>query len=121
MGHGTGTGGYVQGRDYINPAIRPLFLVDLQNKFGEGRKMPSVDNRVVQMEFNSQSFEQESLVLQLPALPSLKDSLNFGRLFPRTLRDLQSQGSKFNLDGIGAAVEGISSKFDALSARLPLL
>lgn len=24
-GHGTGTGGYVQGRDYINPAIRPMF------------------------------------------------------------------------------------------------
>jgi len=24
-GHGTGTGGYVQGRDYIMPAIRPLF------------------------------------------------------------------------------------------------
>ena len=24
-GHGTGTGGWVQGRDYINPAIRPLF------------------------------------------------------------------------------------------------
>lgn len=24
-GHGTGTGGYVQGRDYINPAIRPIF------------------------------------------------------------------------------------------------
>lgn len=24
-GHGTGTGGYVQGRDYINPAIQPLF------------------------------------------------------------------------------------------------
>ena len=24
-GHGTGTGGYVRGRDYINPAIRPLF------------------------------------------------------------------------------------------------
>lgn len=25
VGHGTGTGGYVQGRDYINPALRPLF------------------------------------------------------------------------------------------------
>lgn len=25
LGHGTGTGGYVQGRDYINPAIRPIF------------------------------------------------------------------------------------------------
>ena len=24
-GHGTGTGGYVQGRDYINPAIQPVF------------------------------------------------------------------------------------------------
>lgn len=24
-GHGTGTGGYVQGRDYINPGIRPIF------------------------------------------------------------------------------------------------
>lgn len=24
-GHGTRTGGYVQGRDYINPAIRPIF------------------------------------------------------------------------------------------------
>lgn len=25
VGHGTGTGGYVQGRDYINPALRPIF------------------------------------------------------------------------------------------------
>src|SRR5687768_10406027 len=24
-GHGTGTGGYVSGRDYINPALRPVF------------------------------------------------------------------------------------------------
>lgn len=24
-GYGTGTGGYVRGRDYINPAIRPIF------------------------------------------------------------------------------------------------
>lgn len=24
-GHGTGTGGYVQGKDYINPAIQPIF------------------------------------------------------------------------------------------------
>lgn len=25
LGHGTGTGGWVQGRDYINPAIQPIF------------------------------------------------------------------------------------------------
>ena len=30
-GHGTGTGGYVQGRDYINPAIQPIFE-DIANK-----------------------------------------------------------------------------------------
>ncbi|UVK59313.1 hypothetical protein SEA_PHEROBRINE_30 [Gordonia phage Pherobrine] len=25
FGHGTGTGGYVAGRDFINPAIKPVF------------------------------------------------------------------------------------------------
>lgn len=25
FGHGTGTGGYVQGRDFINPALKPIF------------------------------------------------------------------------------------------------
>lgn len=25
FGYGTGTGGYVQGRDYINPAMKPVF------------------------------------------------------------------------------------------------
>ena len=30
-GHGTGTGGYVQGLDYINPAVQPLFK-ELANK-----------------------------------------------------------------------------------------
>ena len=25
FGHGTGTGGWVRGRDYINPAIQPIF------------------------------------------------------------------------------------------------
>jgi hypothetical protein len=24
-GHGTGTGGYIRGRDYINPAMQPIF------------------------------------------------------------------------------------------------
>lgn len=30
-GYGTGTGGYVQGRDYINPAMRPIFKVIADN------------------------------------------------------------------------------------------
>jgi hypothetical protein len=34
-GHGTGTGGYVQGRDFINPAIRPIFEQIQQKVFKE--------------------------------------------------------------------------------------
>lgn len=33
-GHGTGTGGYVEGRDFINPALRPVFD-ELANKAWE--------------------------------------------------------------------------------------
>ena len=38
-GHGTGTGGWVQGRDYINPAIRPLFDKIANNAWREVTKL----------------------------------------------------------------------------------
>ena len=34
-GHGTGTGGWVQGRDYINPEIQPVFDRILQDIWKE--------------------------------------------------------------------------------------
>ena len=34
-GHGTGTGGYVQGEDFINPAIRPIFDQIAENLWKE--------------------------------------------------------------------------------------
>lgn len=34
-GHGTGTGGWVQGRDYINPAIQPVFDKIVENAWKE--------------------------------------------------------------------------------------
>lgn len=34
-GHGTGTGGYVEGRDYINPALRPIFDKIAKNAWEE--------------------------------------------------------------------------------------
>lgn len=37
-GHGTGTGGWVQGRDYINPAIQPIFDEIANNAWKEVRK-----------------------------------------------------------------------------------
>ena len=38
-GHGTGTGGWVQGRDYINPAIQPVFDEIANNAWKEVRKL----------------------------------------------------------------------------------
>ncbi|MDD6486624.1 MAG: hypothetical protein PUF61_06765, partial [Spirochaetales bacterium] len=38
-GHGTRNGGYVQGRDYINPAIRPLFDKIADNAWKEVTKL----------------------------------------------------------------------------------
>ena len=37
-GHGTRNGGYVQGRDYINPAIRPIFDKILNSAWEEVKK-----------------------------------------------------------------------------------
>ena len=38
-GHGTGTGGWVQGRDYINPAIQPIFDEILNEMWREVTKL----------------------------------------------------------------------------------
>lgn len=38
-GHGTRNGGYVQGRDYINPAIRPVFDKILNSAWEEVKKL----------------------------------------------------------------------------------
>ena len=38
-GHGTGTGGWVEGRDYINPAIRPIFDRMVQEAWREVTKL----------------------------------------------------------------------------------
>lgn len=38
-GHGTGTGGWVQGRDYINPAVQPVFDGMVKDIWGEVTKL----------------------------------------------------------------------------------
>ena len=38
-GHGTNNGGWVQGRDYINPAIQPIFDEIVNNAWKEVRKL----------------------------------------------------------------------------------
>lgn len=38
-GHGTGTGGWVEGRDYINPAIQPIFDQLAEEAWEEVRRL----------------------------------------------------------------------------------
>lgn len=38
-GHATGTGGWVEGRDYINPALQPIFDELVKNAWGEVTKL----------------------------------------------------------------------------------
>lgn len=38
-GHGTRNGGYVEGRDYINPAIQPIFDKIVENAWKEVTKL----------------------------------------------------------------------------------
>lgn len=38
-GHGTGTGGWVEGRDYINPAIQPIFDKIVEDAWREVTKL----------------------------------------------------------------------------------
>lgn len=38
-GHGTGTGGWVEGRDYINPVVRPIFDMIAKNAWREVTKL----------------------------------------------------------------------------------
>lgn len=38
-GHATGTGGWVEGRDYINPAIQPIFDRIAENAWKEVRNL----------------------------------------------------------------------------------
>lgn len=38
-GHGTGTGGWVEGRDYINPAIQPIFDQIVEEAWREVTKL----------------------------------------------------------------------------------
>ena len=38
-GHGTGTGGWVEGRDYINPAVQPIFDAITEEAWKEVTKL----------------------------------------------------------------------------------
>lgn len=74
--------------------------------------MGSVDDRVVSMKFDNQSFEKNA-GSTLGTLDKLKKSLDFSSQ-SKGLQELSNSTRGFSLEGIGSAVENVSSKFSAM-------
>jgi len=74
--------------------------------------MSSVDQRIVQMEFNNRQFEN-GVQTSLKSLEKLKEGLNLSGS-AKHLSELQTAGSKFNLDTMGRAIESISNRFSTM-------
>jgi tape measure domain-containing protein len=74
--------------------------------------MSTVDDRIVSMKFDNKSFEQ-NVATTIGTVDKLKSSLDFSKA-KQNFGDLATASSALKLDGIAAAVEGISSKFSAM-------
>ena len=75
--------------------------------------MATVDDKVVAMSFESSKFES-GVDKTINALNKLKDALKFPQA-GKGLDDLNSSAQKVDLSHIGKAVDGIKSKFSAMS------
>lgn len=75
--------------------------------------MSSIDDRIVRMKFDNRQFEQGVRQTQ-KALESLDKKLKMDGA-TKGLDNISRAAGRFNLGGIGNAVEGISRKFGALS------
>lgn len=75
--------------------------------------MPSIENRIVQMEFDNTAFERR-LSTTLQSLDKLNTTIaNAGS--KNGLANLADSTKNFNLSGMSASIEGISAKFLAMS------
>jgi tape measure domain-containing protein len=74
--------------------------------------MSSIDERVVEMNFDNGKFEN-GVKTTLGSLGKLKEGLNLGES-AKSLSDLQGAGDRFNLSHIADGVQNMSSKFTAL-------
>lgn len=74
--------------------------------------MSSIDQRIVEMQFNNRQF-QSGVSETMSILDRLKEKLNFSSA-KNGLLELQNAGRAFTLDGIASAVNSISDKFSML-------
>lgn len=79
---------------------------------GGDKIMPSVDNRIVNMQFNNGQFER-GIQTSVRSLEALKKGLKLDES-ARSLSNLNSVGRSFSLGGIADGVQNISSKFTTM-------
>ena len=71
--------------------------------------MSSIDQRIVEMQFDNQQFES-GVKTTISTLDRLKQKLNFGKS-AQSLDDLSKASKRFSLEGLASSVENIASKF----------
>ena len=76
--------------------------------------MASVDDRVVQMQFDNKSFE-DRIGTTIASIDKLQKSLDTANS-SKGLDNLAKAGNNFNLEGISTAIQGVSDKFSAMGA-----
>ena len=74
--------------------------------------MSSVDNRVVQMEFDNKRFES-NVKTTMSTLDKLKQKLSFGKE-TKELEELQNAGDNFSMSHMANAIDKIGDKFSML-------
>ena len=71
--------------------------------------MSSIDQRIVEMQFDNRQFES-GVKTTISTLDRLKQKLNFGKS-AQSLDDLSKASKRFSLEGLASSVENIASKF----------
>lgn len=74
--------------------------------------MSSIDDRIVQMQFDNKQFES-GIQSTLKSIDNLKKGLNFDAS-TQSLSDLEKAGKRFDLSSIAAGVESLTNRFSNL-------
>ena len=74
--------------------------------------MSSIDERIVQMQFDNKQFES-GIQSTLKSIDNLKKGLNFDAS-TQSLSDLEKAGKRFDLSSIAAGVESLTNRFSNL-------
>ncbi len=79
---------------------------------GGNVELSSVDNRIVNMQFNNGQFEK-GIQTSIKSLDELKKGLDL-KGSTKGLAELEKTGKHFSLDNIGASVEKVANRFSTL-------